>query len=271
MSLDEYRDEVLRKIGRNMLLFQQLEHLLKYIIANGNFSGYASSIKQEYGRHSSSVKRKTMGQLAGQYTEYFNPDHEKTSSRTENPAKPQISLNFHIDTDQNYYESKKEVMGQIASERNKLIHNLLPAFDPDSEESCMRLQKKLDRQCEKMRLEIKGVEAIARAIKDGREKIADFLRSDEGERRFDLYYRLSRIGFLLVDIAAQIKRTDGWASMATAGQLLKKRIPEEFARLKQENEYSSLKRIIEATGLFDIYEEKTGNGWPRILYRLHVT
>jgi hypothetical protein len=35
MPLKDLVADVLRKIGRNMMLFQQLEHLLKFIVANG--------------------------------------------------------------------------------------------------------------------------------------------------------------------------------------------------------------------------------------------
>ncbi|AGH46865.1 hypothetical protein C427_4766 [Paraglaciecola psychrophila 170] len=32
-------NDILQKIGCNMMLFQELEYLLKYIIVNGNISG----------------------------------------------------------------------------------------------------------------------------------------------------------------------------------------------------------------------------------------
>mgnify|MGYP003625409837 CR=1 len=45
MQLKDLVADVLRKIGRNMMLFQQLEHLLKFIVANGNLSGYSSELE----------------------------------------------------------------------------------------------------------------------------------------------------------------------------------------------------------------------------------
>jgi len=47
MELEKAKNEVLRKIGRNMLLFQKLEQMLKYLITNGKVAGYASEIKEE--------------------------------------------------------------------------------------------------------------------------------------------------------------------------------------------------------------------------------
>ena len=45
MSLDDLVKEVQRKNGRNISLFQKLEHLLKYIVANGRFSSYSSELE----------------------------------------------------------------------------------------------------------------------------------------------------------------------------------------------------------------------------------
>ncbi|MFZ2450964.1 MAG: hypothetical protein WAW36_10635 [Methylovulum miyakonense] len=37
-ELEKLKNEVLRKIGRNVMLFQQMEQLLKFFLANGYFS-----------------------------------------------------------------------------------------------------------------------------------------------------------------------------------------------------------------------------------------
>ena len=69
MSLDDLIREVQRKIGRNILLFQQLESLLKYIVANGQFSGFSSELENNIATRRSSVNKQTMGQLVGQFVE----------------------------------------------------------------------------------------------------------------------------------------------------------------------------------------------------------
>ena len=66
-NLENARNEVLRKIGRNMLLFQQMEHMLKYLIANGQFSGNVGEIKANVEQRAERVCKQTMGMLAGQY------------------------------------------------------------------------------------------------------------------------------------------------------------------------------------------------------------
>jgi hypothetical protein len=74
MELKDAVNEVLRKTGRNLMLFQQLEHQLKYIVANGNISGYASQLKEKQLKHANSVNTKTMGQLISHYVDNIYSD-----------------------------------------------------------------------------------------------------------------------------------------------------------------------------------------------------
>ena len=252
-----------------MMLFQQLEYLLKFIVTNGTISGYASELESIKVKRASSVNKQTMGQLVGQYIENSKPGKEKNTSEPEEITEAYFSFNFHVGTDMVYYETKKEALAQLVCERNELVHHLLPIFDATSAESCKMLEEKLDNQSKKIRSEIKEVKAIAKALDEGRKTIADFLRSEEGKKQFSLsFLRQSRIVLLLGDIATQIKRTDGWALMSIAGQLVKRHAPEELVLLKEKHGYKSLKSLMLATEIFDIYEEETEKGGIRVLYRL---
>jgi hypothetical protein len=100
-------NEVYRKIGRNVVLFQVLESYLKYIVANGSISGYASEIKAKQAEHISCVKKKTMGTLVGKYVEHINPDYEK-SPEPEELTEPHFSINFRLAPDSHFYEKKRK-------------------------------------------------------------------------------------------------------------------------------------------------------------------
>lgn len=69
MGLGAAKDEVLRKIGRYMLLFQQVERMLKFIITNGTLSGHVSELLKKREQQAKSVHKQTMGQLVGQFLE----------------------------------------------------------------------------------------------------------------------------------------------------------------------------------------------------------
>jgi len=269
MPLEDSVNEVLRKIGRNMVLFQQLEHLLKFLVANGELSGYASDLENIKKKRANSIKNQTMGQLVGQYIENTNPDCEEHSSEPEEIKDVYLSFNFRIGCDSIYFEAKKEALARMVSERNELVHHLLPDFDTSSVKSCEELGGKLDCQSEKIRKEIKEMQAIAKALTEGKKELAIFLSSEEGKKQWKLsFLRQSRLALLLGDIATQTERSDGWALMNIAGQLVKHHAPEELALLKKSYGHKSLKGFILATEMFDIYEEATKKGGVRVLYRL---
>jgi hypothetical protein len=117
---------------------------------------------------------KTMGTLVGQYVENSNPDSGSLSNEPEEIAEAYLSFTFRIECDAGYYESKKEALVKLVSERTDLIHHLLPRFDTSSVESCEVLAKELDAQSKNIRLEIKDLQAMAEALNDGRKEMAVF-------------------------------------------------------------------------------------------------
>ena len=63
IELEKAKNEVLRKIGRNVLLFQQMEKLLKFLIVNGKVAGYAGEIKAKIEQRAATINKKTMGHV----------------------------------------------------------------------------------------------------------------------------------------------------------------------------------------------------------------
>tara|TARA_R110002012_G_scaffold18262_2_gene67365 strand:- start:3043 stop:3291 length:249 start_codon:yes stop_codon:yes gene_type:complete len=76
---------------------------------------------------------------------------------------------------------------------------------------------------------------------------------------------------MLGDIATQMSREDGWALISAAGHIVKLHAPEELVGIKEKYGYNSLMKLIQASELFDLYEEVTPKGGRRILYRLKVS
>ncbi len=106
MKNEEFVDDVLRKIGRNVVLFQQLEQLLKFVVANGNLSGFASEIKTLKQDQENKINKQTMGTLVGQYVENSNPLTEATSLEPEQLNEAYFSFSFRVECDEDYYQSQ---------------------------------------------------------------------------------------------------------------------------------------------------------------------
>jgi hypothetical protein len=91
----------------------------------------------------------------------------------------------------------------------------------------------------------------------------------EGREEFKLsFLRQSRLVLMLGDIATQMTREGGWALISTAGCIVKEHAAEELEQMKEMHGYSSLKKLIQASEVFDIHEEVTQKGGGRHLYRL---
>ena len=63
-----------------MVLFQELEFLLKLIVANtGSISGYADELSLKREQRAANIQKQTMGQLVGQYLKITDPEYQEFS------------------------------------------------------------------------------------------------------------------------------------------------------------------------------------------------
>lgn len=268
MELEKAKNQVLRKIGRNMLLFQQLEQMLKYLIANGKVAGCASEIKANKEKRAAAINKQTLGVLVGDFLENTISNGEEIPEVPSELKEPFISIGFKLEIDESDYERKKQALADIVKDRNELIHNFLPRFDPNSIESCLETESQLDQQREKLLPEINGLMSLIKSLKKGRKEIANFLKSDEGKKCFFAPRCGGNIIYYLGQIAAQVGRPDGWTPLSIAGQIIWKQKPEEITDVYQKYGHKTLKGLILATELFEIKEEPTKKGGILVLYRL---
>lgn len=269
VELEKAKNEVQRKIGRNVLLFQQVEYLLKYVVANGNFSGSISQLWAKKERQIEVTKKQTLGGLVGQYLESTHSECEEVKEDPVDLEEAHISFAFRLDVDAVYYETKKEELESLVAERNDLIHHLLPRLNLESIESWLETEEYLDQQREKLIPELNLLQSIAGKLKEAQKELSEDLKSGEVMRQFKLLsLRQGRLPLLLGEIANQIARRDGWTVMDTAAQLVRQHAPEEMVGLKKKHGYKTLKELMVATELFDMSEESTERGGVRVLYRL---
>lgn len=270
MSFECSVKDLQSKIGRNVLLFQQLEQLLKYIVANSQLSGYASELQEIKAKTENIISKKTMGGLVTDYIDVIGPEVLDAVNSSENIKEPHFSFRFRIDMDASNATAELESLAKLVSERNELIHHFLPSFSFASTSSSgyMEVEKHLDLQAEKIREKIQDLKSTVAALEDGKNAAIDIMTSEQFRKEFELeWLRNSSLVLLLADIALREARTDGWTLLSVAGQLAKLHAPEEVQMLQERYGHNSLKSLIIATEIFDIREEITPKG-VRLLYRL---
>lgn len=262
MELEKVRDEIHRKIGMNMLLLQEVEYLLKHLIANGKVAGPISEIKGIRQRQIESVKTKMLGQLVKQYVEDTHRDKEITEI-PENLEEPHFSFFVKVECSPEEYENKKKTLEDIVAERNKLIHHFLPRLCPDSIENWMKVDEYLEQQHAKILPE----KAAFRSTIATMHKAAEYLASEEYKNELkSSVFRENPLIVKLVDFAGQFPAgSDGWICLAPARKELWKKASEEMKLLSMDN---TLKDLILATGIFDLAEGREDNGDIQLFYRL---
>jgi len=268
--IEEAKNEVLRKIGRNMLLFQQMELLLKALVSTSNLSGYSSELGANQASKIKSVKTQTMGQLVGQYIENNNPDKNKISDEPEDLKEIYISFSCYIETDEETHKQQKEVMSSLVKERNNLIHHFLPTFDHTSTGSCIDAQKRLDKQADKVRLEVNNFRAILTALNKSKKEIADVMQTKQYSDFIEVSFaQQSPLANILTELAQAKTGEHDWVVLNEAICIINKKAPSELKNLKQNHGSKKLKNMMMKTKLFEFSEEETAKGGNRVLYRLN--
>lgn len=270
ISVDNARNEVLRKIGRNVVLFQQLEGLMKELAARQGISTPVSRLKVAHEERRVAVENHTMGQLVGSLVQnLYGSDAANDGTSDEAISEPCISFKFRIESDAAFVESRSKALGDVVAARNELIHKLLPRWKSDSIDSCQELERFLDEQAAPVRAEIAHFKEMLRAIHEHGIALKAFVDSEEGKKTFELMWlQQSRIVLMLGDIAQQSKRADGWAYLSTAGNILKQKAPEEFTAIESRYKCASLLDLILAAEVFDVVREHMPTGGVRVLYRI---
>jgi len=166
-------------------------------------------------------------------------------------------------------KERERVLSNLVSERNKLVHNLLPELDISSFDSCKNIEKILDEQASRVLAEIHDIQFLAEELSNGRRKVSEYYSSEAFKNDLEpLFFQRDRLVLLLAEIATQVKRGDGWTVMSTAGQLVRQHAPKEFDLLHKGTEHKSLKSLMLKAEAFEFSEEPTDKGGVRVLYKL---
>ncbi len=257
------RDEVLRRIGRNVVTFQQIEYLLKQLVANAQLAGPARQLSTLAEKQIEEVRNNTMGALAGKLASSVLQtqwQHETPDDIDEAWAR----FKFCVGADAALVDHHDQEMRALVNARNDLVHHFLPrwhsALDGDTDNAIAYLD---GQHADAVRMR-KRLQGWATSLQAGRHQLAAFLASPEFELT---WLQHSRLVAMLGDIAKRTARPDGWALLSAAGHHIKCEAPSELEALDTRFGLSNLKAVLLASALFDVAEESTPHG-TRTLYRI---
>lgn len=179
-SLEDARNVVLQKIGRNLVNIQKLEGMLKDLLAKNHLEGYPSSLAEKSTRASENVSKMTMGQVIRELATSLFDQSEVSQGRLELSREPWISSKFTIEGGPDAAQQWKLEMQTILEARNTLVHHMLVSFDPQSIESCQSLSLALDSQREKLIPVYEHIRSLIVARKEALEEL--FARSSSSDQ-----------------------------------------------------------------------------------------
>lgn len=143
-------DEVLRKIGRNLLIFQQIEYMLKRILGNSRVKGYVHEMADNKERRVNRIQNDMLGLLIQRYVDEILSDPDEEQHGPPDLSDLWLFSTFKITGDDKFYELQCRNLELVREERNQLVHHFLPYWRPDSPKQLSTACEYLDEQREKI-------------------------------------------------------------------------------------------------------------------------
>ncbi|MFM2058244.1 MAG: hypothetical protein RLY71_2629 [Pseudomonadota bacterium] len=262
------RDEVFRRMGRNLLHFQHIEQLLKFLIANARLEGPLPDLGTILEVRTAKVHTQTMGHLAGRLVDDLYIETRDIAGELDDQADDGASgFRFSVLAEPTVVAQDAAELRAVVESRNELIHHFLPRWNPTCIESTRAAMEFLDGQRAKALPVLEQLKSTATSLASMRDQHAQLLASPEFRQNFELLWlRSSRLVQLLAEIAEAEARADGWMSLAVAGTLIKRREPAELEEIAERYGHKTLKQVLLASGYFDVLDESTPGGGRRTIY-----
>lgn len=139
--------EALQKIGRNVVVLQKMEGLLKELLVVMDVAGGVEELSDLLNERRESISKRSLGLVAGDLFDKIFSEPIEPICKTE-PSSSWLSFQYREGRSEAFIESIKKSFQEFIAGRNELIHQRLLAFDAASEDSCWELISYLDAQYE---------------------------------------------------------------------------------------------------------------------------
>lgn len=159
------KNELYQQIGRNVLLYQQVEHVLKKLIKKARLSFSLSP--QDFAQTAEKPDKRTTGQLVDPFLSLFEEPAPIEQRDGFSPEKIWFSLSFTFKLTPEETQTYKNQLQKVISARNELIHHSLQQIQLASVQSCREMIKELEERREEIFRMRDCLLSICRAVDDG--------------------------------------------------------------------------------------------------------
>ncbi len=264
-------DEVLRLIGRNLLIYQRIEMNLKRLVANGRPISISRTttedqLAEQARANYDDVKRNTLGTGLKRV---FGFGGLRAGPDLDAHAQDFMMTFSSILEVEDSPEARKWLDGwqdALVGARNRLAHGFLDAFDLETVESCTAACRQLDEEQDTALRFLHFTRSAIATRLQGAIAMKEFFESDDFTRNLERIFALESFARALEREAEHLRRADGWCLFATAVRAVRGSQPDTVAGLVSSGEYRTLLAAAEAAQAFQWRKEPTAQG-SRLLFR----
>jgi hypothetical protein len=172
------RDELFRRIGRNVVNFQYLEATLRSMIPALSLGGDLSQLPLRQANRARELEKSSLGNLATAYLKVvFRPPGEIPID--DHVPEPVLAFSVRRESTAEGVATQKRALKSLVAERNRLIHKDLLSVDLDSPEQCDALSARLDDQNTRLRQQVNELNDFRAGLREMAEELKIFLESQE--------------------------------------------------------------------------------------------
>jgi hypothetical protein len=275
-SIDpELREEIHRRVGRNLLQLQKIERAWKHLLLTCVVEGAVADGAAGAARWSSTVLRMNLGDVAKALL-----NEVLTAEPKERPIKGdktkgtvRTRLTFEAPPEETQAaEAMRARWKELVDARNQLVHHFIERWQRASPEELKGALAELDDQHACAETVLTETLPLLTAAAAQREALARQWQSESGQREMLVGLTLTNVMDRLCTVAASKSRSDGWTYETTASAALRREDPEGVRLISEELGVDWLPRLLrESTSVFEVTDEPVPNGAPtarRRLYRL---
>lgn len=263
-ELAESKSRTYQLIGRNVLLFQQMEHLLKIILPRSTVSiSPDTDISALKDQRYAEVEKCSLGTLVNRFIdEVCDPNELPTTDHSDRVgARTTFRLNFETPEGG---EALFQRLKALVKGRNDLVHHFLLQIDAKTVESWCATHEALEEQYRLTLAEIKVLQQLVESL----DMTHAFFASPEGQRELVYGPIRERLIEKLRTEAGRSSDPDGWTSIRAAIRSDGEVASDHITKLLDTYEIPTVSAFLLAVSGFEICHEKDSKGKIRTYYRV---
>lgn len=263
-ELAGWKSKTYQRIGRNVLLFQQMEQLLKFILPRATLSIRAGAdVRVAMDRSCGMVEKSTLGALVTQFIDEVYDSEEPAPGDPGDGGLLETRCRVEFASG----EAREAMIARLADlveGRNRLVHHFLARIESDSVESWRTADEELEKQHGEALAAIETLRRLLEALDTMRAAIAN----SDIRRELVVGPLREQLTETLRVAAAKSTDPDGWTSL---GAVLQSDCPLSSDAIKEVlavYQVATLSTFLETLDDFEIRHERVPTGKWRTFYRI---